>query len=122
MSTINDAYALPSTSNTTPTDVYNYAINSNPYYPKPQTLSKRSTNVDPATIDPNHSKKLINFTELWIKAENNKEKIYPFAVLVLAAVPVLLLLCTSAVGFYTKTLVIIIYLLMIALTVYLFKK
>lgn len=120
MSTINDSRVL--SSNTTPTDVYNYAVNNNQYYPKPQTLSKRSTNIDPVTTDPNYNKKLINFTELWIKAENNKEKLYPFTVLVLAAVPVLLLLCTSAVGFYTKTLVIIIYLLMIILTVYLFKK
>lgn len=108
-----------------PTDVYNYAINGNSYYSKPSTsgLSKKSTKANDASdaalrLD----KKIIKLTDFLINAENNKQTIYPFAVLVLAAIPVLLVLCTSAIGFYTKTLVMIIYLLMIALTVYLFKK
>lgn len=119
-----------------PTDVYNYAINDNSYYPKASgsgdgpSFNKRSItsidgtfgNFNNGNIDDSKKIKMVNFSDLLIKAENNKQTIYPFTVLVLAAIPVLLILCTSAVGFYTKTLVIIIYLLMITLTVYLFKK
>lgn len=114
---------------TSPTDVYNYAIRDNQYYPK-TTVSKRSAimnnqtdiaNKDSSDME-NDKFKMINLSKLWIKTENNKQTIYPFAVLLLSAIPVLLMMCTSSVGLYSKTLVIIIYLLMIALTVYLFKK
>lgn len=105
-----------------PTDVYNYAINNNAYYNniKTREVDKR-TPID-NTINNDDKTTLDKMTEWLLKAENNKQKIYPFAILILAAIPVLLVLCTSTVSFYTKTLTLLVYLIMIAFTIYLFKK
>jgi len=59
----------------------------------------------------------------WIQqAGSNKQTLYPYAVLVLATIPVIILICHKSVGAYLKAFVIMIYFIMVILTLFLYRK
>lgn len=102
----------------TPGENIRYAKNENKYYPD-KIITKRSVEManDVMSTDLN-----TRFKNLIREAENNKQILYPYAMLVLTSMPVIILICKNTVGAYMKSFVIMIYTMMIILTLFLLRK
>ncbi|CAI6374869.1 unnamed protein product [Macrosiphum euphorbiae] len=103
----------------TPEDNMKYAKTGNRYYTDTPaaTVKRAAEKVEEFSTDLNT--KLQYLIQL---VEENKYTWYPFAMLALATVPVIIVLCQHAIGNMIKAFVIIIYALMLAMTLFLFRK
>jgi len=97
----------------TPEGNMHYAKSENKYYQ--DSVPKRSVVMDANDLNSRFKN--------WIQqAGTNTQILYPYAVHVLATIPVIILICHKSVGAYLKAFVITLYFLMIILTLFLYRK